>query len=134
MLRSRNQVSENTKLRVTSVFFSSIIILQLRRPMEFKFSQVCYFMRMLRYTKWEDWSLTIIKGVHCFLIKTWHDYSKKRKIKPNRMNQYLWVNSLLSFIMVYLPLILSNRRNKFRGFCRAPSILTLPSVDWNTSL
>ena len=30
---------------------SSIIISQLQRPNDFKFSQVCYFMQMLKYTK-----------------------------------------------------------------------------------
>ena len=40
---------------------SSIILLQLRWPFESKFSQVCYFMHMLR-----DWSLTATKGVQCF--------------------------------------------------------------------
>ena len=49
------------------VFFFHIIS-QLRRPIEFKFSQVCYCMHMLRYTKWEDWSLTITKGVHCHSV------------------------------------------------------------------
>ena len=44
--------------------FSFIIISQLRRPIELKFSQVCYFMHMLRYTKWEDWSLTIETYMH----------------------------------------------------------------------
>ena len=56
-LRIRNQASERTN------FFSYFTISQLSgsnwRPIEFKFSQVCYFMNMLRYTKWEDWSLTI---------------------------------------------------------------------------
>ena len=50
----------------SELVFSSIIISQLRRPIEFKFSQVCYFVHMLRYTKWEDWSLTITKGVKVF--------------------------------------------------------------------
>ena len=36
--------------------FSSIILSQLWRAIELKFSQVCYFVQMLRYTKWEDWS------------------------------------------------------------------------------
>ena len=31
--------------------FSFIIISQIRRPIELKFSQVCYFLHMLRYTK-----------------------------------------------------------------------------------
>ena len=39
--------------------FSFIVISQLRRPIELKFSQVCYVMHMLRYTG-EDWSLTIL--------------------------------------------------------------------------
>ena len=37
---------------VWQVFFSVIIISQLRRPIELKFSQVCCFMHLLRYTKW----------------------------------------------------------------------------------
>ena len=45
--------------------FSSIIISQLLRPIEFKFSQVCYFVHMLRHTKWEDWSLTVTNDVQC---------------------------------------------------------------------
>ena len=45
--------------------FSFIIILQLRRPIELKFLQVCYFMHILRYTKWEDWSLTNTNSVQC---------------------------------------------------------------------
>ena len=32
---------------------------------ELKFSQVRYFMHMLRYSKWEDWSLTITNSVRC---------------------------------------------------------------------
>ena len=43
--------------------YSFIIISQLWRPIELKFSQVCYFMHMLRYSKWEDWSLTITNSV-----------------------------------------------------------------------
>ena len=40
--------------------FSFMVISQVWRPIELKFSQVCcYFMHMLRYTKLEDWSLTI---------------------------------------------------------------------------
>ena len=48
--------------------FSSINISNLRRPIEFKFLQVCYFVYTLRYTKWEDWSLTITKGVQCLKL------------------------------------------------------------------
>ena len=33
-----------------------------------KISQICYFMDMLGYTKWEDWSLTITKEVPVPLI------------------------------------------------------------------
>ena len=64
-LRSRNEASESTQLRTTMVFFSFIIISQFRRPIVLKFSHVRYFMHMLRYTKWEDWSFTITKGVQC---------------------------------------------------------------------
>ena len=45
--------------------FCFIIISQLRRPIELKFSQVCLFMHMLRYTKWQDWSMTITNSVQC---------------------------------------------------------------------
>ena len=40
-------------------FFSFTILLQLRWPMEPKFSQICYAMHMMGYTEWEDWSLTM---------------------------------------------------------------------------
>ena len=37
-------------------------------PIHYKFSEVCYFMHnMLGYTKWEYWSFTITKRVHCTL-------------------------------------------------------------------
>ena len=55
---------ESTHLGGKGVF-SSIIISQLRRPIEFKFSQICYFVHLLRYTKWEDWSLTTTNSVQC---------------------------------------------------------------------
>ena len=48
--RLQNQACESTQLLVTSVFCSFIIISQLGQPVELKFSQVCYFMHMLRYT------------------------------------------------------------------------------------
>ena len=48
------------------VFFSLIIFSQLRWPIELKYSQTCYFMLMLGYTKWEDWFLTITKRVPSF--------------------------------------------------------------------
>ena len=44
--------------------FPFIILLQLRWPIESKFSQICYFMHMLGYTKREYWSFTS-KGVQC---------------------------------------------------------------------
>ena len=47
-------------------FFVPLYLSQLRRPIEFKFSQVCYSVRMLGYNKWEDWSWTITTYyVHC---------------------------------------------------------------------
>ena len=36
----------------------SLFVLQFLSPIEAKFSQVCYFMHMLSYTKWEYWSFT----------------------------------------------------------------------------
>ena len=40
-----------------------IIFSQLWWPIEPKFSQACYFMLMMGYTKWEHWSLIITKRV-----------------------------------------------------------------------
>ena len=45
----------------------SIIISQLQQPIEFKIFTGFYFVHMFRNTKWEDWSLTITKGVQCLL-------------------------------------------------------------------
>ena len=55
---SKSSIWEHTTSCDNGVF-SFIIISQLRRPIELKFSQVCYVMPLLRYTKWEYWSLTI---------------------------------------------------------------------------
>ena len=46
--------------------FPLIIISHFWRPIELKFSQVCYFLQMLRYTKWEDyglWQLPIVSSI-----------------------------------------------------------------------
>ena len=45
--------------------FLSLLSRNFDDQLSLKFSQVCYFMHMLRYTKWEDWSMTITKGVQC---------------------------------------------------------------------
>ena len=58
---------------------SFIIILQLRPPIELKFSQVCYFIHVLSYTKWEDWSLTITNCVQC-LLKLHSDHSRTKRV------------------------------------------------------
>ena len=50
---SKSSIWKNTTWCDKGVF-SFIIISQLRRPIELKFSQVCYFMHMLRYTNCED--------------------------------------------------------------------------------
>ena len=47
----------------------NIIVSLLQRPIEITFSQVCYFVQMFRYTKWENWSLTITKGVQGWIQK-----------------------------------------------------------------
>ena len=62
-LRIRFQALESTQLRVTTGpgVFASIIISQLRRPIEFNF-HTFVMLCMLRYTEWEAWSLTITKG------------------------------------------------------------------------
>ena len=43
----------NTHNFVWKGCFSFVIISQLRRPIKLKFSQVCYIIHMLRYSKWE---------------------------------------------------------------------------------
>ena len=47
ILRSRNQAFESTQLRVTIMLLFHYNISQRRRPIEFKFSLVCYFVRRL---------------------------------------------------------------------------------------
>ena len=53
--------SQNQAWKYTSscdkICFPSVIFSQLRRPIEF--AQVSYCVHMLRYAKWEDWSLTV---------------------------------------------------------------------------
>ena len=44
--------------------FSLMIFLQLWWPIEIEFSQACYFVVMMGYTKWEDLSLTILANVY----------------------------------------------------------------------
>ena len=66
ILRSRNLASESTQLRVTRFFFLSFIS-QLRRPIE-------NFHRVLRYTKWENWSLTIFTNSVHFPLNITHQH------------------------------------------------------------
>ena len=75
--------------------FSFIIISQLRQPIELKFSQVCYFMHMLRYTKWEDWSLTVTNSVQCLYFT---HFSFKKYPNPLRTNHRLCLPIPLRFI------------------------------------
>ena len=53
-------LKEHTNVCNNGVFFSCIILVQPRWPIEFKFSQACYFMHLLRYTKCKYWPLTIL--------------------------------------------------------------------------
>ncbi len=45
--------------------FSFTIFLQLQWPIEPKFEQLCYFMHVLGFTKWDYWSWTITKSITC---------------------------------------------------------------------
>ena len=45
--------------------FSSIIISQFQRPIELNFSQVCYFVHMLKYTKWDAFFILQLPKVSC---------------------------------------------------------------------
>ena len=44
---------ESKQLRVTRVFFLSLLSRNFDDRLKLNLSQVCYFMHMLRYTKWE---------------------------------------------------------------------------------
>ena len=69
---SKSSIGKHTTSCDEGNFSSFIVVSQPRRPIEFKFSQVCYwdhgaipfYSYMLRYTKLEDWFLTT-KSVHC---------------------------------------------------------------------
>ena len=50
---------------------------------ELKFSQVCYYMQMLRYTKWEHWSLAITNSVHSVLEERGICINKKTRESKN---------------------------------------------------
>ena len=54
---SRNQASESAQLRV---FFLSLLSRNFEDQLSSNFHS--YFMHLLRYTMWEEWSLTITKG------------------------------------------------------------------------
>ena len=59
--------------------FDFILFLQLQLPIEPNFSQACYFMHTLGYTKWEDWSLievkfaSGIKNINCWFLPIYTD-------------------------------------------------------------
>ena len=56
--------TESTQLHVTiRVIFLPLLSRNYDGQFDFKFSQVCYLMHMLRYTKLGDWSLTITNSV-----------------------------------------------------------------------
>ena len=67
---SKSSIWKHTTLCDKGVF-SFIIISRLRWPIELNFSQVFYFVHMLRYTKWEDWSLTIDQSIKLRPIAYW---------------------------------------------------------------
>ena len=75
-LRFRTWVSTSSIWKHTTssdkMLFSFIIISQLRRPIELKFSQVYYFMHKLRYTpskKTGIWQLPIVSRVFKDLLE-----------------------------------------------------------------
>ena len=57
-VRSRNQASESTQVCGTGVFFLSLFSPNFNDQLSSNFHRFVYLC-MLRYTKWEDWSLTI---------------------------------------------------------------------------
>ena len=93
---------ETSSLEFDSVF-SFINISQIRQPIDLKFAQVCFFMHMLRYTKWEDWSLTITNIIYCL------EWSRK-----NREEFVLRLGYSLICPNVHLPWrVEANMRGKF---------------------
>ena len=79
-------------------FLSLIILLRLWWPIELKFSQICYCTHMLGYNKWEDWSLTITKGVH----SAFNDSIEYWILAVNTRNSSLFVCSWESSQVWYL--------------------------------
>ena len=58
------KASESIQLMRKGCFFHYSLAICL--PIESKFSQVCYCLHLLGYTKWEHWSLTQLKTLDTF--------------------------------------------------------------------
>ena len=85
-MRSRNQPSKRTQLRVTRVFFLSLLSRNFDDQLGLIFHS--YFMHLLRDTKCEDWSLTTTSSVHCLKSELYSLVQKDLKIyhPPTRYN------------------------------------------------
>ena len=126
---SRNQPSKFTQLRVTrETVFSFVIISQLRRPIELNFSQVCYFVHMLRYSeKTGLWQLPIVSSV--FYRRPLHNIWKHARPFPNPVGKTLHelinvprVFKILHYILHIYPMLktfLSHRQDYTRILCHA---------------
>ena len=88
-LRSGIQASESTQLMRQGCFFfhyslttsttnwvqiftfyAYVEVYQVRRLVFDNYQRCPVFLRMLRYTRWEDWSLTITNSVQCLWLNT----------------------------------------------------------------
>ena len=73
---------KRTKL-CNKVVFPFIILLQLLWRIELQFVQVCYFVHMFGYTKWEYWFLTNTKGVHCLKLGPGYQGVRGKQFSPD---------------------------------------------------
>ena len=77
--------AESTQIRPTRVFFLFLSYFSRNSDdqIDLKCSQVCYFMLMLGYTKWEYWYLTVTKHVRCLQTTCYRILYLGHKINPH---------------------------------------------------
>ena len=75
--------------------FSFIILLQIRQPIELKFSQACYFMHNVGL-KWENWTLTILARCPVPL----RVINNKNILKDDSFS--IWIAALFSSVFVLI--------------------------------
>ena len=96
--------SESIHILCNKGVFLFIIFLQLRWPIESKFSQVSYLSHMLGYVKWEYLSLTITKRVQCFWATCDFNSNKTYSFDKKKMDRLFYPSILSLFNEEFLKL------------------------------